>query len=210
MITLVDHGLFNPLSLQGALDRIGKPWCLAASPTEAAHAGPILLVASAAFDGIQLELKQRGWWRELPQFVAAGRPLLAMDAGLHLLLEGSEESPRGSGLGLLPGLARRLGPGVKVPHIGWAPVQQLREHPCLPDPRGGWLHFAHCHAVEPDPETLLVAQHGRAFSVAEARGRVVGIQARLDKSGSLGLVLLQHVLEWMGETSGEATGRTVQ
>ena len=65
---------------------------------------------------------------------AYGRPVLGLGLGLHLLAEGSEESPRGAGLGLLPGLVRSLGPGVKVPHDGWTPVRQHCPTPSFPKP----------------------------------------------------------------------------
>lgn len=210
MITLVDPGSVNLVSLQGALDRLGLPACRAARPEEVAPAGPILLVASGRFDGLQQVLRNRGWWLELPQLVASGRPLLALDTAMHLLLEGSEEFPRGSGLGLIPGLARRLGPGVRVPHVGWAQVFSAQAHPALPDPKGAWLHFSHSYALEPSHETLATAVHGRPFSAAEARGRVLGLQARLDKSGTLGLVVLQRILGWMGEGSDDAPPAALQ
>jgi imidazole glycerol phosphate synthase glutamine amidotransferase subunit len=125
--------------------------------------------------------------------------LLGICLGLQLLAEGSEESPKDSGLGLVPGIARRLGPGVKVPLMGWAQVQQKGAHPALPDPKGGWLYFVHSYALELRDETVYTAVHGRAFSAVMARGRVLGFQPHPEKSGPFGLVLLQKVLGWMGE-----------
>ena len=103
---------------------------------------------------------------------------------------------------MIPGIVRRLGPGVKVPHCGWTPVLQRREHPLFPDIHGGWLYFSHSHALEPTSETLSVAVHGRPFSVMECRGRAVGIQAHLEKSGCLGLALLGKLLDGLGERPG--------
>jgi imidazoleglycerol phosphate synthase glutamine amidotransferase subunit HisH len=134
--------------------------------------------------------------------VADGRGLLGINLGLHLLAEGSEESPKGSGLGMIPGLVRRLGPGVKSPHLGWSRVTRVQPHPGLPDLRGGWLQFAHAHALEPTSETLDTAVYGRPFAVLEVRGRVVGLQAQPEKSGPLGLVLLEKILGSMGEQPG--------
>jgi imidazole glycerol phosphate synthase glutamine amidotransferase subunit len=199
MITLVLMGEAGLSTLEGAIQRLGFQCVRAEDPDQAPPAGPLILSGSGPFDQAAAALRDSGWWSLLPQFVADGRPLLGLNLGMHLLAEGSEESPRGSGLGLLPGLARRLGPGVKIPHTGWCRVARNREHPCMPDPRGGWLHFAHCHALEPGSETVASALHGRAFSVLEVRGRVLGMQARPEKSGPLGLVLLEKMLLWMGE-----------
>ncbi len=118
-----------------------------------------------------------------------------------MLAEGSEEAPRSTGLGLLPGIVRRLGPGVKVPHMGWSRVRQHHAHPALPDPHGGWLYFVHSYALEPTVNTIYVADHGRPFTAIEARGMVMGFQPHPEKSGPAGLLLLQSTLAWMGATA---------
>jgi len=199
MITLIAPGGESLHTLEGALDRLGLAHLHAVSPRQAAPAGALILLASGPYDGACAALKTAGWWRELRQMAADGRSVLGLNGGLHLLAEGSEEAPRGAGLGMLPGIVRRLGPGVKLPHLGWSKVSQHRAHPGLPDLRGGWLHFAHCHALEPSSETQSIAVHGRPFSVLEVRGKVLGLQAQVEKSGTLGLVLLARLLAGMGE-----------
>ena len=198
VITLIDYDAGNLASLEGALDRLGLPYQRAATPDQAALRGPILLPGVGHFESAQRSLRERGWWRLLPSLVADGRPLLGICLGLQLLAEGSEEAPRASGLGLIPGIVRRLGPGVKVPHMGWSQVSQLHAHPALPDPEGSWLYFVHSYALEPSAETIYVAEHGRPFTAIEARGNVMGFQAHPEKSGADGLLLLQAALAWMG------------
>lgn len=198
IITLVDYDAGNLASLEGALDRLGLPYLRAASPDEAAPSGPIVLPGVGHFEAAQRSLRERGWWRELPRFVADGRSLLGICLGLQLLAEGSEEAPRASGLGFIPGIVRRLGPGVKVPHMGWSRVRQHHPHPALPDPHGGWLYFVHSYALEPSAETIYLADHGRPFAAIEARGTVMGFQPHPEKSGPAGLLLLQASLSWMG------------
>jgi imidazole glycerol phosphate synthase glutamine amidotransferase subunit len=203
MITLIDYGAGNLHSLEGALDFLGFPHQRAERPEDAPDSGSLVLPGVGHFASAQARLKERGWWYELPEMVRDGRPLLGICLGLQLLAEGSEESPKTAGLGLLPGIVRRLGPGVKVPHMGWAQVQAKGSHPALPDPKGGWLYFIHSYALEPRGETVYVANHGRTFSAVEARGRVLGFQPHPEKSGAFGRVLLQRVLAWMGESPRE-------
>jgi len=199
MIHLIAYGRPGLTTLEAALDRLGFDHVRVAGPRDVQVPGPLILPDGGAYgDGAGL-LKTAGWWRELPSLVADGRSLLGIGLGLHFLAEGSEEDPRGSGLGLIPGLVRRLGPGVKAPHVGWSQVTRRTAHPALPDLHGGWLHFAHTHALEPASETLDLATHGRPFSVLECRGRVLGVQAHPEKSGPLGLVLLERLMACMGE-----------
>jgi imidazole glycerol phosphate synthase glutamine amidotransferase subunit len=199
MIHLIDDGVSGLHGMEGALDRLGFEHRRTQRP-EPARPGDLLILAPAGpLDTVTAALRERGWWRELPHLVAEGRSLLGVGMGLHLLAEESEESPKGAGLGMIPGIVRRLGPGVKVPHMGWARVSRHNPHPTFPDPREGWLYFMHAYALEPTSETLAVATHGRPFSVVEVRGRVIGVQARTEKSGAFGLVLLEKILVWLGQ-----------
>ncbi|MBK8790441.1 MAG: imidazole glycerol phosphate synthase subunit HisH [Holophagaceae bacterium] len=200
-ITLIDYDAGNLASLEGALDRLGLSYQRAATPDQAAQEGPVILPGVGHFEAAQRSLREHGWWRVLPSLVAEGRPLLGICLGLQLLAEGSEEAPRASGLGLLPGIVRRLGPGVKVPHMGWSRIRQHHAHPALPDPHGGWLYFVHSYALAPTVETIYVAEHGRPFAAVEARGTVMGFQPHPEKSGRAGLLLLQSALAWMGATA---------
>jgi len=202
MITLIDlHETCGESlhTLAGALDLLGLPQLRALTPAAAAPAGPIILVGTGPFERACVALKASGWWWDLPQLAALGRPVLGLGLGFHLLAEGSEEAPRSTGLGLLPGIVRALGPGVKIPHSGWTPVQQQREHALVPDPRGAWLYFRHAHALEATSLTLQTAVHGRVFSALEMRGQCLGVQAHLEKSGSFGLSFLGQLLTGLGE-----------
>ncbi len=197
-ITLIDYDAGNLASLEGALERLGLTYHRATTPDAVAAEGPIILPGVGHFEAAQKSLRERGWWRALPSLVAEGRPVLGICLGLQLLAEGSEEAPRSSGLGLIPGLVRRLGPGVKVPHMGWSQVQRHRAHPGLPEATGSWLYFVHSYALEPTVDTLYVADHGRSFAAVEARGTVMGFQPHPEKSGPAGLLLLKSALAWMG------------
>ena len=200
-ITLIDYDAGNLASLEGALDRLGLVHRRAATPDQAALNGPIVLPGVGHFEAARNSLRERGWWLALTSLAAEGRPILGICLGLQLLAEGSEEAPRASGLGLIPGISRRLGPGVKVPHMGWSKVRQLRAHPALPDPDGGWLYFVHSYALAPTVETIYLADHGRPFAAIEARGTVLGFQPHPEKSGPTGLLLLKSALAWMGAST---------
>jgi imidazole glycerol phosphate synthase glutamine amidotransferase subunit len=202
-ITLIDYDAGNLASLEGALDRLGLVHQRAATPDQAAPSGPVVLPGVGHFEAARNSLRERGWWLALSSLAAEGRPILGICLGLQLLAEGSEEAPRASGLGLIPGISRRLGPGVKVPHMGWSRVRQLRPHPALPDPDGGWLYFVHSYALAPTVETIYLADHGRPFAAIEARGTVLGFQPHPEKSGPAGLLLLKSALAWMGASTPE-------
>jgi len=198
MITLIDYGAGNLHSLEGAITRLGFKSQRAAEPGAAAGQGALVLPGVGHFTAARAALVERGWWDELHRLAAQGRPVLGICLGLQLLAEASEESPGLSGLGLLPGVARLLGPGVKVPNMGWGQVATSHAHPALPA-EDGWLYFVHSFALDSGAGTVLEARHGRPFAAVEARGKVLGFQGHPEKSGAFGQNLLRSVLVWMGE-----------
>ena len=194
MITLLDYGAGNLASLEGALDRLGFAYQRAATPSEDAG-GLLLLPGVGHFGAAKRALKAPGWWDALPERAQA-RPLLGICLGLQLLSEGSEEADE-EGLGLLQGIARKLGPSVKVPHMGWSRVKAAGEDPLGAE--GAWLYFVHSYALDLSADTILSAEHGRPFTAMAGRGRTFGFQPHPEKSGAGGLRTLKRTLERMTE-----------
>lgn len=196
-LTLVDHGAGNLASLEGALEAFGMRFRRAASPAEAAMAGVLVLPGDGHFAAARTALAASGWWDALPALVAAGRPLLGICVGLQLLAEGSDEAPGTPGLGLLPGRVRRLGPGVKVPHMGWARARAVAAHPAFEGFDAPWLYFVHGYALDVNAATLHRSEHGRPFAALAGRGRVLGFQPHPEKSGRAGREMLRRALAWL-------------
>ncbi len=147
----------------------------------------------------QRSLLDSGWWAALASRIRQDKPLLGICVGLQLLAEGSEEAPEAPGLGVFPGIVRRLGPGVKVPHMGWSMTSRTRAHPAFKADSTGWLYFVHSYALDVNECTLFSAEHGRAFTAVAAKGRVLGFQPHPEKSGAFGRALLDQSLRWLGE-----------
>jgi len=195
MITILDYGAGNLASLEAGLGRLGLASVRAETPAQ--DAGGILVLPGVGhFGAAKRALKNSGWWDALPE-LADTRPLLGICLGFQLLCHGSEEADE-EGLGLLSGTARKLGPGVKVPHMGWSRVRAMKSEHAADD--GTWLYFVHSFALDLSADTLLEARHDRAFTAMARRGRVIGIQPHPEKSGAEGLRLLKRTLTSLKES----------
>jgi imidazole glycerol-phosphate synthase subunit HisH len=126
-----------------------------------------------------------------------GTPFLGICLGLEVLFERSAEDGAVC-LGVLDGTVERLKTNEKLPHIGWNTLERVRPHPVLEDAEGSAFYFVHSYAVVPrDPEVIAAeTTHGVPFASAIARDHLVGVQFHPERSGQLGLRLLDNFVRF--------------
>jgi glutamine amidotransferase len=127
--------------------------------------------------------------------VKARGPLLGICLGHQLLFSESEEYGRHEGLDLIPGVVRRFPVGITVPHMGWNEVKQRRASPLFEGiADGAFFYFAHSYYVMPEDDTVAVGatDYEGDFASAVASGAVFGTQFHPEKSGPVGLALLEN------------------
>jgi glutamine amidotransferase len=175
-VAVCDYGAGNVRSVAIALERLGAEVAVTTDADTVAAADLAVLPGVGSAASAMAALRSAGIDEALR---ARTRPTLGICLGLQLALEHSEEDGGVEGLGLLPGRARRLREG-RVPRIGWAPVDPLRDT----------FYFAHSFAAETPAAT--------AWSegcVAEARsGLFLGVQFHPEKSGAAGARYLERCL----------------
>jgi imidazole glycerol-phosphate synthase subunit HisH len=192
-IAILDFGMGNLLSVERALRHVGADAEITGDPARAHGADALVVPGVGHFGACMRSLVEHGLDTAVRDFVATGRPVFGVCVGLQVLLRGSEEDGD-AGLGVLPGVSRRLGdaPGVKVPHMGWNEVLWRRFHPYVEDlPDGERFYFVHSYARDVDVLTVGWSEHGRPFDAAVARSNVFATQFHPEKSGDAGL----HIYE---------------
>ena len=209
-VTVIDYGLSNLLSVRHALEHFGAQVELTGDPAAVLAAKALVLPGVGAFrDGMQ-GLEKLGLIEPIRQKAAQGTPLLGICLGMQMLFDQSEEFGSWQGLGLIPGQVVRIpdqaadGTHQKVPHIGWEGL--------LPAGRrsdfsgsilsgiqpGDECYFIHSYEAKPanDADRLADAVYGgRHVCAAVARGNVIGTQFHPEKSGPVGLAIIQGYLQ---------------
>jgi len=202
VIALVDYGAGNLTSVKKALAAIGAEVFVPAHPGELAAAGSVIVPGVGHFDATRT--LDRPWVDAIRALVDAGRPLLGICLGMQWLFEGSEEAPDWPGLGIFAGRCYRLSggtgaPRLKVPHVGWNSLAFCRAAPIADGiPRDAQVYFTHSYAAPLTPDTVASTEHGERFAAIVARGNVAGVQFHPEKSGDVGLRILENFVRRAG------------
>ena len=126
-IGVVDYGSGNLRSVSKALEAVGASVALVTSSAQLDPLDAVVVPGVGAFGDCAQNLRKSGLWEPLIEWLQAGRPYLGICLGYQLLFESSEESPGCKGLGVLPGrVVRFQGKRLKVPHIGWNVLLDMR------------------------------------------------------------------------------------
>jgi glutamine amidotransferase len=192
---IVDYGMGNLRSLARALERCGATVTVTDDVEAIARADRVVIPGQGAFGQAMARLDERGLAPVLAEAIARGKPVLGVCLGLQILYARSEEAPGVAGLSIIPGAVTILprGPGLKRPHMGWAPVAHDGRHPVLSaNPSGEAFYFVHSYAAK-DATGMSVAlcTHGIEFIAAIARDNVVATQFHPEKSQDAGERLLR-------------------
>jgi imidazole glycerol-phosphate synthase subunit HisH len=200
MIALIDYGSGNLRSVFNALIAQGADVEIIATPERLNLAEAVVLPGVGAFGDCVQQIRQRGFWEPLQEWIAADRPFLGICVGYQVLFEGSEESPGEQGMGVFKGQVRKFAtPSLKVPQIGWNSLDLTqKEHPLWRGlPADPYVYFVHSYYPEVTEETPVIARstYGETFAAAASRGLVGGVQFHPEKSQSMGLRILSNFLQ---------------
>lgn len=201
MITVIDYDAGNGPSVVAALEHLGRPCRLGSSAESLASASHIILPGVGSAEATLESLRALDLLGAIEARVRAGVPFLGICVGLQILFEHSEEDDVAC-LGWFRGKVRRFrGEGLRVPLIGWNAVRRLRPHPALEGlPEVGHYYFVNSYYALPEDESVLLceAEYGTRFAAMVARDNVVAAQFHIEKSGPLGLRILDNFTQMKG------------
>lgn len=214
MIVVVDYKKGNLMSVERGLRAVGGDARISDDPAAIARASAIVLPGVGAFADAAETMEELGQMTAIRERVRAGVPFLGICLGLHLMFEeGVEGTPGESdgtfssnahGLGLLPGVVRRMpredasGVAHKVPHVGWNTVEVASSGCALLDglPQNTYFYFTHSYIVPEGRSTVARTTHSVTFPSAAVFGdRAFGVQFHPEKSSDEGLRVLRNFVD---------------
>jgi len=199
MIAIIDYGMGNLFSVEKAFVKLGAEVVVTRSPQVILSADKVVLPGVGAFGDCMNNLVEYGLVDVIHEVINRGTPFLGICVGLQMLFDGSEEDPGVKGLGIFPGMVRKIvAPDLKIPHMGWNSLEFTGESPLFADSgTEPYVYFVHSyHAVPADDELITaVVDYGGPLTAAVGRGNVQAVQFHPEKSGTVGLTMLSKFKE---------------
>ena len=199
MIAIIDYGMGNLFSVEKAFVKLGAEVIVTSSPEVILAADKVVLPGVGAFGDCMNNLISYGLVDVIHQVIARGTPFLGICLGLQLLFEGSEEDPDSKGLGVFPGMVRKIiAPTLKIPHMGWNSLDFVGENQLFaPFNKDSYVYFVHSYHAVPTDVSLITAtvDYGGPVTAAVGRGNIQGVQFHPEKSGTVGLNMLLRFKE---------------
>ena len=202
MIAIIDYGAGNIRSIEKALEHVGASVQVTDEPGTVNKAQAIVLPGVGSGGAAMSRMTERGLDDAIRHATQQGKPFLGICLGMQLLADHHAEGEV-DGLSLFSGEVRRIPYGPKIPHMGWNQVKP--QHTALAIfediPQDAYFYFAHSYYVEPQDSqgVAAVTEYGSPFCRVIVTERVWGTQFHPEKSGSVGLQLLNNFLKWIRE-----------
>lgn len=199
MIAIIDYGMGNLYSVEKAFVKLGAEVIVTSEPEIIVKADKVVLPGVGAFGDCMENLRAHHMIEAIQEVVAKETPFLSICLGLQVLFEGSEEEPEVKGLGIFPGMVRKIiAPTLKIPHMGWNSLVFAGESPLfaniLPE---SYVYFVHSYHAVPEDNSLITAvtNYGSSVTAAIGRGNIQAVQFHPEKSGNIGLAMLENFKE---------------
>ena len=208
-IAIVDYGAGNLMSVHNTLDFLGYENKVASTSEVIENAAGVILPGVGAFADAMAKLEATGLVPVMKE-EAERKPLLGICLGMQMLFDESEEFVLHKGLGLIPGRVVKIpdtdvdGHPQKVPHISWDPLYpgggrtDFSGTALAALKPGEECYFIHSYEAKPvcDEDRLADTVYGgREICAAASHGSVLGCQFHPEKSGVVGLKIIEEFLK---------------
>jgi imidazole glycerol-phosphate synthase subunit HisH len=218
MIAVVDYRAGNLTSVKKALDHVGATSVISDDPKVVAKADKILLPGVGHFSATAT-LDKTGLRDAIQSNLSRGTPFLGICVGMQWMFTSSAEAPGVSGLALFEGecshfpkyiqkschperstaireadrRAESKDPSpLKSPHVGWNSLKLANGSRLFRGiDSGSFVYFTHSYRAPLVEATVARCDYGGEFSAAVERDHVFGVQFHPEKSGAVGLAILE-------------------
>lgn len=190
-VAIIDYGAGNIFSVQLALERLGVESFLSSSWEAISTADKVIFPGVGEASSAMHKLKETGLDAFIPTLKC---PVLGICLGMQLLCGFSEEGDT-QGLGVFDANVLRFSNELKVPHMGWNTIKDLKSPLFDGFQNSAFMYLVHSYYVPIVSETIALTEYGIPFSSALQKNNFFGVQFHPEKSGDAGAQVLENFIK---------------
>lgn len=190
-LVIINYGAGNIKSIQFAFKRLGVDAVLSNNPEEILAADKIIFPGVGEASSAMKMLKASGLSDLIPKLK---QPVLGICLGMQLMCKTTEEGNT-EGLGIFQTDVKRFDHSVKVPHMGWNVIKDLKSDLFKGLKENEYMYLVHSYYAEHCKETIAKTDYGLNYASALQHNNFYGVQFHPEKSGTEGAKILQNFLD---------------
>lgn len=190
-VAIIKYNAGNVVSVTNTLNRIGINPVVSDDPEVLKKADKVIFPgvgeASTAMEYLQA--------RKLDKLIIdLKQPFLGICLGQQLMCKHSEENDTEC-LGVFDLNVIKFEPKLKVPHMGWNKLIDMKGPLFNGSPQDTFIYFVHSYYCELGPETIAKSDYINEFSAALQKDNFYAIQGHPEKSGKTGQLFLENFIK---------------
>lgn len=191
MITIIDYNAGNVQSVIFALKRLGVEAVLTNDIKTIQQAEKVIFPGVGEASTTMKHLRKLGLDKAIPNL---RQPVLGICLGMQLLCDYSEEGDTNC-LGVFPQKVIKFEPKLKVPHVGWNTISDLKSDIFNKALENEYVYFVHSYFAELSEFTTATTDYITPFSAALQKDNFYATQFHPEKSGSIGEQILKNFIK---------------
>ncbi|SOC80083.1 glutamine amidotransferase [Salinimicrobium sediminis] len=190
-IIIIDYGAGNIQSIKFALERLGYDGVLSHDAEEIRSADKVIFPGVGEASSAMKKLNSTGLDKLIPQLT---QPVLGICLGMQLMCNHSEEGDT-AGLGIFDVDVIHFEKTLKVPHIGWNRIKDLKTDLFQGIVENEFVYLVHSFYAPLCADTIAKCDYGVNYSSALKKDNFYGVQFHPEKSSSAGEKILENFLK---------------
>jgi glutamine amidotransferase len=187
-IAIIKYNAGNIMSVEFALNRLGVACAVTDNFDEIRKADKVIFPGVGEASSTMAFLKEK----KLDELIKGlTQPVLGICLGLQLMCSHTEEG-NVECLGIFPEKVKLFEPKLKVPHMGWNTITNLKSNLFSSNLENQYVYFVHSYYAETGVNTIATTNYIIPFSASLHINNFYATQFHPEKSGDIGSQVLKN------------------